>query len=85
MLQQIKAEAVSRFNVTIEYCIENWSCMDWSACEGGVQTRTCTDLNNCGTEESKPPESQLCTVEPVTGPNVGGGGGGGGIAAFPSA
>jgi len=62
--------------ITIEYgeaCTENWDCTDWSACVGGVQTRTCTDLNECGTEINKPSESQVCTVEPTTGgPSVGG-------------
>ncbi|MFH0936664.1 MAG: hypothetical protein V1815_03240, partial [Candidatus Woesearchaeota archaeon] len=30
-------------------CIENWSCEMWSSCSEQItQTRTCTDLNNCG-------------------------------------
>jgi len=44
-------------------CIENWQCSAWSACYNGRQTRTCEDLNNCGTELLKPAESRTCTVE----------------------
>jgi hypothetical protein len=43
-------------------CTENWSCNDWSSCEAGKQTRTCTDLNNCGTMVNKPAEEQSCEV-----------------------
>ena len=46
-------------------CTPNWSCTDWQplpetiACEETfTQTRTCTDSNNCGTEEGKPIEEQ---------------------------
>ena len=42
-------------------CQENWTCTEWSACIGGNQTRTCTDNNDCGTENNKPPESESCT------------------------
>ncbi|MDZ7798769.1 MAG: FG-GAP-like repeat-containing protein [Patescibacteria group bacterium] len=41
-------------------CIENWSCTAWSACLGGTQTRSCLDLNNCGTEKDKPDEIVEC-------------------------
>ena len=70
--------------ITIEYpegapqeCVEDWSCTDWSACVNGTQTRTCTDLNECGTDENKPLEFQVCTP-PLSAPSPGGGGGGGG-------
>ena len=43
-------------------CVENWSCTEWSECINGTQTRTCTDLNNCGTTINKPPEVQSCKV-----------------------
>ena len=57
-------------NVT---CTPNWSCTGWSSCNAaysdvcsnsatGTQTRTCTDLNNCGTTSGKPAESQSCTT-----------------------
>lgn len=29
-------------------CTESWSCSSWSTCTNNIQTRTCTDLNNCG-------------------------------------
>lgn len=52
-------------------CTEDWTCTAWSACSGGVQTRTCTDLNSCGTEVNKPAESRSCD----DGGSSGGGGG----------
>jgi len=49
-------------------CTPNWSCTDWQplpetiACGAtSTQTRTCTDLNNCGTNEGKRIESQETT------------------------
>lgn len=56
-------------------CVENWSCGSWSptVCpQAGMQTRSCTDLNSCGTVVNKPSESISCTfttptsVTPVT-------------------
>ena len=44
-------------------CTPNWQCDDWSECVDDIQTRTCTDLNNCGTNEGKPAESQACGEE----------------------
>jgi len=53
-------------------CIESWSCTQWSStCSNKIKTRTCTDINNCGTTTNKPAESQSCS-------SGGGGGGGGG-------
>jgi len=47
-------------------CTENWDCENWGSCsEQGSQTRTCTDLNSCGTTKNKPATTQSCTyVEP---------------------
>lgn len=49
-------------------CTPNWSCSDWTplpeeVClgENFTQTRTCTDLNNCGIDEGKPAETQQAT------------------------
>lgn len=42
-------------------CSESWSCANWSACSNSQQNRTCTDSNNCGSANSKPPETQACT------------------------
>lgn len=41
-------------------CNESWECGNWSECMNGTQSRTCTDLNSCGTEELKPNETQEC-------------------------
>lgn len=41
-------------------CEESWSCADWSDCVSGVQIRTCVDSAQCGTEQSKPEETQVC-------------------------
>ncbi|MCK4714913.1 MAG: fibronectin type III domain-containing protein, partial [Candidatus Aenigmarchaeota archaeon] len=41
-------------------CIENWSCSSWSSCSGGIQTRTCNDLNSCGSISERPALSQSC-------------------------
>ncbi len=42
-------------------CAPNWQCGEWSECVNNVQSRTCNDANNCGTEEGKPALSQACT------------------------
>jgi len=43
-------------------CTEAWVCTDWSQCTNGQQTRTCRDLNNCGTTNNKPAEARGCTT-----------------------
>jgi hypothetical protein len=50
-------------NQTTNECQEKWTCTDWSTCQEGVQTRTCTDANKCGTDLYKPFESQPCGVK----------------------
>ena len=42
-------------------CREEWNCSEWSECVDGQQTRTCVDLNQCGTVENKPEEVQECS------------------------
>jgi len=49
---------------SIASCIPDWSCTDWTDCSNGIQTRTCTDSNSCGTTAGKPSESQTCSVPP---------------------
>ena len=54
-------------NVTPIACTPNWQCTDWSQCENGKQTRTCTDTKNC----AKPPtrtETQDCAAADTTPP-----------------
>jgi hypothetical protein len=41
-------------------CNESWECENWSECINGTQSRACTDLNSCRTEELKPNETQKC-------------------------
>lgn len=41
-------------------CTENWDCSVWSVCMSNQQTRTCTDLNSCGTTSLKPAITQSC-------------------------
>lgn len=41
-------------------CTPNWQCTAWSTCSSGVQTRTCTDSNNCGVSTGRPSEVQAC-------------------------
>jgi hypothetical protein len=43
-------------------CVEDWSCGNWSLCDGGVQTRTCTDANTCGSERLMPSIVRSCNV-----------------------
>jgi len=44
-------------------CTPLWSCINWSDCIDNIKTRTCTDLNNCGSNVGKPVESQSCSTE----------------------
>ena len=51
--------------VTTALCIEDWTCNNWIECTTqGTRTRTCTDLNNCGTTTNKPTESGTCKYSP---------------------
>src|SRR3989344_5492999 len=70
-LNKYKIDGLSFSAMDEEICTESWSCTSYSSCSGGTQTRTCTDSNNCGTETSKPSESQSCSTG-VTGGAVGG-------------
>ena len=47
---------------TEQGCQERWTCSEWGECENGIQTRTCTDQNNCGTKNNEPFLSQPCTT-----------------------
>ena len=45
-----------------ECCEPSWSCSEWGDCfPSNLQTRECTDENNCGTRENIPSEIQPCT------------------------
>jgi len=43
-------------------CTESWDCSAFGTCSNSIQTRTCTDINNCGTALSKPSEQQTCVL-----------------------
>ena len=43
-------------------CQELWKCDAWGPCINGTQTRSCIDINNCGTEKNKPITQQSCEV-----------------------
>ncbi|MBT7930138.1 PQQ-binding-like beta-propeller repeat protein, partial [Candidatus Peregrinibacteria bacterium] len=45
-------------------CDAAWTCNSWSSCTAGTRTRTCVDLEGCGTTDGKPAESESCTVAP---------------------
>ncbi|MFT4305095.1 MAG: hypothetical protein ACMXX8_03300, partial [Candidatus Woesearchaeota archaeon] len=49
-----------------EYCEEDWLCGNWTECTiNETQTRSCEDLNDCGTEDDKPNLIQECEyIEP---------------------
>ncbi len=56
----------------VSSCTPHWTCTDWSdwsACDGGKQTRTrtCTDDNACGTISGKPAttDTQSCSTTPA--------------------
>lgn len=58
-------------NNATNQCIEQWTCDAWSTCVNGVQTRACTELNNCGTTVQRPALTQSCSSP--TGSSGGGG------------
>ena len=54
-----------------QQCLENWQCgypyynsgnNTWSTCANNIQSRVCSDLNNCGTTANKPAITQSCTI-----------------------
>jgi len=56
--------AISNVATKTTTCTEAWSCGSWSTCTSGTQSRTCSDLNNCGTTVNRPATSQSCSSEP---------------------
>jgi hypothetical protein len=43
-------------------CVSNWTCLDWSSCVAGQQTRICLDVNNCNISDSDRTEQQPCQM-----------------------
>jgi len=55
-------EQIKQTPEEVKTCTPNWNCGSWSECgTSGIQTRTCTDSNNCETNSGKPQTSQSCT------------------------
>lgn len=49
-------------NGSLSICTANWTCGNWGSCTSGLQTRTCTDINNCGGTNPNPTNrSCVCT------------------------
>jgi hypothetical protein len=57
------AEVTTGGEETGNACTENWDCTEWSSCADGMQTRICTDYNECGTQGNMPAVSQECAAE----------------------
>ena len=60
----LKDPGCSNSNDNDEYdaCKENWGCGDWSECKDGVYTRTCGDVNVCGTIKNRPNIKVACSL-----------------------
>ena len=43
-----------------------WKCSDWTECDDGIQTRSCTDLNDFENNYNKPMEIRGCEVSSLT-------------------
>lgn len=43
-------------------CDESWRCSDWSQCANNQQTRSCSDLSNCGTFNELPWMIRVCNI-----------------------
>lgn len=41
-------------------CTPEWNCTEWSNCNDGERTRSCTDTNNCNIEATRPDETESC-------------------------
>jgi uncharacterized membrane protein YgcG len=53
--------ATSGFEDSTYPCMESWSCFNWSECSIlGIRNRSCVDINNCGSYNSKPKEIEEC-------------------------
>lgn len=52
-------------------CTTQWTCNEWSVCNAGSQTRTCTyPTNYCTPKSDKPLELRTCTVPATNTTNV---------------
>jgi hypothetical protein len=61
----VRHSAVKEVLSSESACLEDWTCGSWSVCSSSKQTRSCQDNNNCGTNITKPRETQSCTCIPL--------------------
>ena len=47
-------------------CNPSWQCGNWNTCTNSLQTRICTDSNNCNTTNGKPTLTQFCVMPAPT-------------------
>jgi len=59
-------QLTNQSNQTTQNCQEDWGCVDWSACNNGVQTRRCIDKSDCNTLANQPALFRKCTQEPTS-------------------
>ncbi len=50
---------------SIEQCIPEWNCSDWSSCIDEIQSRLCADENNCENNTNKPLEQKVCMNQSI--------------------
>ena len=58
------------YNFTTPLCTESWAYTAWSACAGGTQTRTASDVNDCGTAVNRSVLSRTCVSGSSSGNGV---------------
>jgi hypothetical protein len=46
-------------------CISDWKCTEWSNCTNSTKTRTCSDINRCGSMAEMPNTKEKCETELV--------------------
>jgi parallel beta-helix repeat protein len=62
-LTKLTAPTVTPHPISAGGCSPVWQCGNWSECGFlGSQSRTCNDMNYCGTPIGKPLESQICST-----------------------
>ena len=49
-------------SVTVEECVPQWVCSEWTECANNQQRRVCVDRNECGSDEGRPEERRACEM-----------------------
>ena len=62
--QQNTRQVVDFPLIRLGFCLENWTCTEWSQCFNGKQTRVCIDNNDCEFAYEKPEEKATCELKP---------------------